>query len=602
MRAVIGTAGHVDHGKTALIKALTGMMTARAHEQACGMTLDLGFAHFDDGDGNTIGVIDVPGHERFIRNMVAGVWSLDLVLLVVAADEGWMPMSTDHLNVAHAMGIRNIILCINKSDAVDEDTLALVEEDALEKCMDITGEIPESMCVSALTGKNIQALRHLISRQLKSVERKPLSHSSHLYIDRVFTVNGIGTVVTGSLADGSIKVGDKLKLYPAGKDVQVRTLQSYHKNLSKAHPVSRVAVGLKGVSRKELDRGCCLTTRDAACAVTDQLFVRLDIASEAIHDNRKNREVEVAIGTWHGLGQLVHIRGTRLARLKLSSPAPVFWSQSLAMIRHGGSDLIHSGHVVWSGDIAMHMRKRLHPLLSELPDELEPIDQMKLSLDLYGYAPAQGVNQGEWGNDYLLMDGWLLSKAFHETTLTNILALLEKEGEGIAMTLAEMSTRLSVEGVVLEQLLHALKSDGKVRMSKEAWMAGAGASEDDLGPEAQALLELIRDAGRAGLEAGKAKIPGAQKHLRNLVRLGFLTAFEGKIYYTTDLYATLISEVLDGFEVNSRFSIPEVKERTGLSRKYMIPLLNRMALDGWVRRDDNERIVLKIPDEDKVAA
>ena len=129
MRAVIGTAGHVDHGKTALIKALTGITTARAHEQACGMTLDLGFAHFDDDNGHTVGVIDVPGHERFIRNMVAGVWSLDLVLLVVAADEGWMPMSTDHLKVAHAMGIRNVILCINKSDAVDADTLALVEEE-----------------------------------------------------------------------------------------------------------------------------------------------------------------------------------------------------------------------------------------------------------------------------------------------------------------------------------------------------------------------------------------------------------------------------------------------------------------------------------------
>ena len=188
------------------------------------MTLDLGFAHFNDGQGNTIGVIDVPGHERFIRNMVAGVWSLDLVLLVVAADEGWMPMSTDHLKVAHAMGIRNVILCINKCDAVDEEILALVEEEALENCMEITGEIPDSICVSALTGENIEPLRKMITRQLVDHKRKALSLSSHLYIDRVFTVNGIGTVATGSLADGSLKVGDKLKLYPAGKDVQVRTL------------------------------------------------------------------------------------------------------------------------------------------------------------------------------------------------------------------------------------------------------------------------------------------------------------------------------------------------------------------------------------------
>ena len=599
--AVIGTAGHVDHGKTALIKALTGITTARAHEQASGMTLDLGFAHFDDDHGNTIGVIDVPGHERFIRNMVSGVWSLDLVLLVVAADEGWMPMSTDHLKVAHGMGIRNIILCINKCDAVDDDALAMVEEEALEQCMDITGEIPDSICVSALTGKNIPALQKLISQHLHTIQRQQLSQSAHLYIDRVFTVNGIGTVVTGSLADGSLKVGDKLKLYPAGKDVQVRTLQSYHKNLNKADPVARVAVGLKGVNRKELQRGHCLTSLDAPCSVTDQLFVRLDIPNNEIHNNRKKREVEVAIGTWHGLGQLIPIRNTRLGRLMLNTPVPVFWSQPVAMIRHGGSDLVYSGLVVWSGGIAPSMRKRLQPLLSELPDVLTLKDQVKLSLDLYGYAQAQNIGDAHWGDDYLLMGDWLLSKPFYEASLLRIVEILETDGEGTAMTLAEISTRLKISSPVLEQLLQTLKVEGKVRMSKDAWMAGAGASEDDLGADAQALLELIRKAERAGLEATKTKIPGAQKHLRNLVRLGFITAFEGKLYYTTELYHTLVSEVLDGYEVDTRFSIPQVKERTGLSRKYMIPLLNKMEMDGWVRRDDNERIVLKQFCDQKVA-
>ena len=166
MKSVISTAGHVDHGKTALIKALTGITTVRKKEQAKGMTLDLGFAHFDDDNGNTIGVVDVPGHERFIRNMVAGVWSLDLMPLVVAADEGWMPMTTDHLNVARAMGVRDIILCINKADTVNAKTLAIVEEDALERCMTITDDIPESISVSAMTGDNIDQLRKMILRQL----------------------------------------------------------------------------------------------------------------------------------------------------------------------------------------------------------------------------------------------------------------------------------------------------------------------------------------------------------------------------------------------------------------------------------------------------
>ncbi|WP_211826873.1 selenocysteine-specific translation elongation factor [Kistimonas asteriae] len=600
MKAVIGTAGHVDHGKTALIKALTGITTARPVEQARGMTLDLGFAHFDDDDGNTVGVIDVPGHERFIRNMVAGVWSLDLVLLVVAADEGWMPMTTDHLKVAHAMGIRNIILCINKSDTVDTETLALVEEDALEHCLAITDEIPESITVSALTGENINALRKMVLRQLRQVERQPLGHSAHLYIDRVFTVNGIGTVVTGSLADGSLKIGDRLKMYPSGKDVQVRTLQSYHRNLDEAEPVSRVAVGLKGVTRKELERGCCIAGRDALCQVTDRLFVRLE---EGADTSRRNREVEVALGTWNGLARLVYIKDTRLALLKLDKPVPCFWGQSMAMIRHGGSELIHSGRIVWTSDVAMHLRKRLQALLNDLPETLAPSDQLRLSLDLNGYAPLAAVADGDAfidSSDYLALGDWLVSRTFSEALRERILKLLD--GEGIAMTLVELSTRLSVNVAVMEQVLQGLKDEDKIRMSKDAWMAGGGASEDDLGHDGQQLLGRIRAAGKDGFEADKEKVVGGQKLLRNLVRLGFVVAFEGKIYYATELYDQLLRDILAGFGEGERFGINLARERTGLSRKYIIPLLNKMELDRWVRRDDNDRIVLKLPDvHDKAA-
>ncbi|GAA4651297.1 selenocysteine-specific translation elongation factor [Kistimonas scapharcae] len=600
MKAVIGTAGHVDHGKTALIKALTGITTARPVEQARGMTLDLGFAHFDDDDGNTVGVIDVPGHERFIRNMVAGVWSLDLVLLVVAADEGWMPMTTDHLKVAHAMGIRNVILCINKSDTVDAETLALVEEEALEHCLAITDEIPESITVSALTGENINALRKMVLRHLRQVERLPLGNAAHLYIDRVFTVNGIGTVVTGSLADGSLKVGDRLKMYPSGKDVQVRTLQSYHKNLDEAEPVSRVAVGLKGVTRKELERGCCIAGRDALCQVTDRLFVRLE---EGADTSRRNREVEVALGTWNGLARLVYIKDTRLALLKFDKPVPCFWGQSMAMIRHGGSELIHSGRIVWTSDVAMHLRKRLQALLNDLPETLVPSDQLRLSLDLNGYAPLVAVADGDAiidSNDYLALGDWLVSRTFNESLRERILKLLD--GEGIAMTLGELSTRLSVNIAVMEQVLLGLKDEDRIRMSKDAWMAGGGASEDDLGQDGQQLLARIRGSGKDGFEADKEKIVGGQKLMRNLVRLGFVVALEGKIYYATELYDQLLRDILAGLGEGERFGINLARERTGLSRKYIIPLLNKMELDRWVRRDDNDRIVLKLPDAHDKAA
>ena len=592
MKAVIGTAGHVDHGKTALIKALTGITTARQEEQARGMTLDLGFAHFDDDAGATVGVIDVPGHERFIRNMVAGVWSLDLVLLVIAADEGWMPMTTDHLRVAHAMGVREIIVCINKADAVDEETLALVEEDALEQCLAITDEIPDSIAVSALTGQNIAALRALILHKLARVKRQSLSACPHLYIDRVFTVNGIGTVVTGSLVDASIQVGDRLKVYPSGKEVQVRSLQSYHHNLEQAEPVSRVAVGLKGITRKELERGHCLTSRDAPCQLTRRLFVRLE---QDVIAGQRNREVEVALGTWNGLARIVYIKDTRLALLKLDQPVACFWGQSMAMIRHGGSELIHSGRIVWTRDVAVHQRKRLQALLDDLPENFTTGDQLRLSLELDGYVPASQATPQLLADRerYQVSGDWVLSVAFHASLQERILALLA--GEGIAMTLMELSTRLAVAPAVVEQVLLGLKADDKLRMSRDAWMAGGGASEDDLGREGQQLLARIRAVGKDGLEADKEKIPGAQKLLRNLVRLGFVVALEGRIYYSAELYQQLLATILDDLAVGERFTINLARERTGLSRKYIIPLLNKMEQDRWVRRDDTDRIVMKLP-------
>ncbi|PJE79350.1 Selenocysteine-specific elongation factor [invertebrate metagenome] len=597
-KAVIGTAGHVDHGKTALIKALTGMNIARKEEQAKGMTLDLGFAHFSDDDGHVVGMIDVPGHERFIRNMVSGVWSLDLVLLVVAADEGWMPMSTDHLKVAHAMGVRDIILVINKSDTVDDDMLAVAEEEALEKCMEITGDIPDSVCVSAATGKNIDKLRSLITQHLAKIKPALLSHHAHLYIDRVFTVNGIGSVVTGSLVDGSVKIGDRLRLYPAGKMVQVRTLQSYHKDITQADPVSRVAMGIKGASRKELERGFCLVAPESSCVVATQLFVRVDEENDS--DNHKNREVEVALGSWHDVARLVYIKGTRLARLNLPRPVSCFWGQKLTMIRHGGSELVHSGEIVWTGDIAIHLRHKLHELLDSLPDQLSIDDHIRLSLGLKGYAPV--TNQMPVGNDdnYVVLGDWVLSVEFHQTIRQQILDLLEKEA--IAITQTELATRLDINSSVLEQLLQALKTEELARMSHDAWMAGRGASEDDLGEDAQSLLDLVRQADRKGFEAMKVKIPGAQKSLRHLVRLGFITPLEGKIYYTTELYHALIQEILGHRHIGDTFGIPEVKEATGLSRKYMIPVLNRLELDGWVRREGDERLVMRIPEKDSLAA
>ncbi|MFM4908846.1 selenocysteine-specific translation elongation factor [Aeromonas dhakensis] len=614
-RAVIGLAGHVDHGKTLLIKALTGITTARAHEQAIGMTQDLGFAHFDDGQGNTIGVIDVPGHERYIRNMVAGLWSLDLVLLVIAVDEGWMPMTGDHLRLLKAMGVPRLLVCINKCDLVTPDELELLEESLLERVMDESGMVPDIVSVSAKTGENMAALHAAIVRQLGDMaeHHAPREQAApRLYVDRVFTANGTGTVLTGTLQQGSLKVGDKLRLYPADREVQVRSLQAYHQSVDEIGAVCRVAVGLKKVPHKEVARGHCLTSAAGQCEAATHLIVRLCEVGGSIREQR-NREVEVALGSWHGRARFVPIKDTRLARLIFASPIPCFFGQSLAIIRHGSSELLHGARIVWCGDIHPARRKTLHALLGELPDELEHYNPATLQLGLNGYVLASRFDQRP--EQVTPLGEWLLDSCWLAQSRDQLLATLQSE----PLSAAELTTRLGIALPVTQALLQQLKSEQLVRLHHDKWQQGSGESEDDLGEEAQLVLKVVRDQGKEGYEPGKLgpggveldpfitrKLPAAlqqgllqkgalQKQLRNLTRLKYLVQLDGPIYYDAELYNQMVAAVLAGQQVGDLIDMASLKEITGLSRKYAIPFCLRMEMDGWVRREENERRVLRLP-------
>lgn len=618
-RAVIGLAGHVDHGKTLLIKALTGITTARAHEQAIGMTQDLGFAHFDDGQGNTIGVIDVPGHERYIRNMVAGLWSLDLVLLVIAADEGWMPMTGDHLRLLKAMGVPRLLVCINKCDLVSPDELLLLEESLLERVMDESGMVPDIVSVSAKTGANMATLHTAIVRQLGDMaEHHALREQAapRLYVDRVFTANGTGTVLTGTLQQGCLKVGDKLRLYPADREVQVRSLQAYHQSVDEIGAVCRVAVGLKKVPNQEVARGHCLTSAAGQCEAATHLIVRLNtesLSSKTLRPSLHNKEVEVALGSWHGRARFVPIKDTRLARLIFASPIPCFFGQPLAIIRHGSSELLHGARIVWCGDIHPARRKALHTLLGELPDDLEHYNPATLQLGLNGYVPASRFDQQP--EQVTPLGEWLLDNCWLAQSRDQLLATLASE----PLSAAELATRFGIALPVIQALLQQLKSEQLVRLHHEKWQQGSGESEDDLGEEAQLVLKVVRDQGKEGYEPGKLgpggveldpfitrKLPAAlqqgllqkgalQKQLRNLARLKYLVQLDGPIYYDAELYNQMVAAVLAGQQVGDLIDMASLKEITGLSRKYAIPFCLRMEMDGWVRREENERRVLRLP-------
>lgn len=596
-QAVVGVAGHVDHGKTALIEALTGIVTARPHEQALGMTQDLGFAYFNDDAGNTIGVVDVPGHERYLRNMVAGVWHLNTLILVVAADEGWMPMTTSHLEVAHAMGLKEIILCINKCDKVSSQQLAETEELALEMVMDMTGLIPELVSVSAMSGENIPVLRQTIIESVARTvmpavaemdEEAPAEHDPQLYVDRAFVVNGIGTVVTGTLAQGKIAVGDKVRCYPSGQVGMVRSIQAYHRQLDSVNSTCRVALNVKGLNRKDIGRGGLLVGMNRAVTLCEQCIVRLGSFDSSVIV-RKQREVEVAVGTWHGVAKICYIPETQLARLVFKQAVPLQFGQRLAVIVKGGSRLLHGAEVVWQAFIPSFQKRAIYNGLAQLPATLKFDDEFRLLLNVRGYFDAEkmGVASGFDGvhlAPFMFEPEWLEK---NEAAIHNLLAEFGAMGDG------EISTRLRIENEAVAVIMQAMKRQDKVHLSHGKWYPGQGMSEDELPSEAQELLAQIRHYGKDGLELNKVTLSGGKKWLRQLAHQKLITALNETIYYDMALYTEMVKAVISEHKMQDRISMADIKDNTGLSRKYAIPLANRMEKDGWVRRDGDERIIVK---------
>ncbi len=255
-RIVIGTAGHIDHGKTALIKALTGIDCDRLKEEKeRGITTELGFAHFRLGDDLLVGIVDVPGHEKFIRHMVAGAWGIDMVLFVVAADEGVMPQTREHMDICELLGVKRGVIVITKKDLVDEEMIELVKDDVREFVAHRFLENAPVVVVSALTGENVDLLKEEILHFATEMEDRSREGIFRLPVDRVFTIKGLGTIVTGTCISGSVRLGEEVEIYPASKRTKVKNIQAYHEDTEEAAAGQRVALNLQGIEKSDVERG-----------------------------------------------------------------------------------------------------------------------------------------------------------------------------------------------------------------------------------------------------------------------------------------------------------------------------------------------------------
>lgn len=590
---VIGTAGHVDHGKTLLIEALTGINADRLpEEKERGMTIDLGFAHFEGENGELIGVIDVPGHERFIRNMVAGAWSLSCALLLVAADDGWMAQSGDHALVLEALRVPRVILVITKKDLASEERIREISVDIANRTEAIFGRTLPRIAVSAKTGENIPLLKRLIEETVFGIPAIRTAGPPCMYVDRVFNMKGAGTIVTGSLTGGSLETGEAVFMLPGDEKANIRGIQSYNSGLARAAPVSRVALNLQGVRKDDLKRGILITTAKNAYWSGREFIIHISppASGERQPEQLKNNmELELSFGTANVIARFYRQELPDYARVVLQEEVAAAWNQPCVLIRHGGSVILGKGFFVWPGETTREERKKLMAVFAAYGNALSSLTSEEFTLLARGWHDSATLAVSSSFPAKVLQSGSaFLLDGFFKMSGDRIVSMAGKEG---GVTRAELAGNLALPRAVLDFVLSKTLADGRIASKGSVYVPPDLAPGEGLSKTGEALVAAAARNGKNGVELKTLSQPGAQKELRNLVRLGIFVALEDGIYYLQKTYDELKSLVLSGKTKGSRLSVPEAKDRTGLSRKYVLPLLNKMEEEGLVKRDGNERIV-----------
>lgn len=605
MNKIIGTAGHVDHGKSELIKALTGIKMMRLpEEKKREMTIDLGFGFFKPKEDITIGVIDVPGHERFIRNMVAGMWSLDLVMLVVCANEGWMNMTEEHSKVALSLGIRNIICVINKIDLVDENKLKESEENINKNLIRIFKKDIEIIKVSAVIGDNIDFLKERITDILIK-DKFEEDIKTHIYVDRVFSVKGAGLTITGSIKGGSLKKDDSLIHYPSKREVYIRNIQSYHEDREIVYATSRIAINLKNIKKEEIRRGHLLCDKEETIFLTDEIILEL-VGDSDIEYLRKIKNAEFAIGTECLVAQIIplykkpvykednnNIKNNveereidkRFIRLRFDKPLSVFWKERGILISHGGSAIIGTGNVFWGMKTNPNIRKNIMYNAAEFLGNVKRRDYTDLVMSVNGYSFANGKMP-----DYAVkISNFFVKKDYLNSILEKSKKLVDSKKDGVSFE--NIRNSLNIDNAFTKVFIDYLIQIKMIMPFNNIYKKYN--QNIELNNSQKVLLEKLKKEDLNGLEERIIKsFTNGIKDIKVLSALKLAIYLEDGIYYHIESYNKAKNLILKDAKPKDIITIAFVKEKTGLSRKYVIPLLNALEREKLLKRNGNDRIVI----------
>ena len=599
---VIATAGHVDHGKSSLVRALTGIDPDRFEEEKRrGLTIDLGFAHTVGPNGRTLSFVDVPGHVRFLRNMLAGVGGVQCCLFVVAATEGWKPQSEEHLRIIELLGITDGVVAVTKIDAVDAERRAqAVAEVRARLTSTVFAEVP-MVEVSVVTGEGLEELVAELDELVGRVGDVPDVGRPRLWIDRVFAARGAGTVVTGTLAGGSLSADDQLIVVPGQRPVRLRQLQTLGTTVTQIGPGHRVAANLVGIDHHELHRGDALV-RASQWWYTDRFDARLEVLATLDHEVSRRGAYVIHLGS-REIAVAIRVIGTASIAPGSSAPVRVIMPIALALapgdrfvVRESGrNETIGGGEILDVDPIVPAARAVPDRSPARVVRERSWVSVEQLGLLLGGLA-VDGLAVDGLAVDGLEVDGldvgivrlgdWFVdAETYAETCERLSAAIVAAGGDGIDLASLDERERLVVVGLA-EQVRDEQVDDepgplGLVIRGGRAWASG---HEPPLANDP--LVIAFREAGLQPPDPSALD----RAHLRRLIRSGQLVERDGVVLHRDVVEQArraaveLLAASPDGFTLSA------FRERLATTRKYAVPLATELDARGITRRRDEYRI------------
>ena len=611
---IVGTAGHIDHGKTALVRALTGIDTDRLpEEKRRGITIDLGFAPLDLPNVGVAGVVDVPGHEAFVRTMLAGATGIDLALLVIAADEGVMPQTREHLAILGLLGIRGGVVALTKSDLVEPDWLDLVRLDVADVLAGTAMADAPMVATSVVTGAGLPALREALAAAAADVSARRDDDVFRMPIDRVFTIRGTGTVITGTVWSGSIGRDDVVRVMPDDKTVRVRGLQAHGTAIDRAKPGTRLAVALAGIDHDALTRGAVLVS-EGGWHASRVLRADLTLLGNTVAALSPRASVRFHLGTTEVGARVVTPGGalspgeTKAGRVVLDAPVVVRAGDRFVI--RGGSPVSTLGGGVVVDPHPAHRRARpwtaqhdsfdarLSLALREAGGEGLGIADLPVRL---GASPSDVAACLEKHKDVLRIGARIFDRAYRDELVSSLAEAVARHHQrnplDAGVLLQTIRARVVGRSELLDEAVRTAVISGHLEtienglVRRTGWRPTLSNDQTDL---KATLAGALRTAGPEPPSLGElsaAHGPSVVPIIRMLEREGTIVPVESDRYYDAGALTALVDRLRNGMIGGREYTPSELRDVIGLSRKYLIPFLEYCDRRGITERRSTGRVL-----------